>query len=163
MEGSYEFDPCTIDGSDKEEEVTLDSWKPSAKVTSLPKSEWRQKQNDGNFNQQPGIDELKKINMCLKRKYPDHQIMDAFGISCETLVAIKRGCYGPIDGISLDNQSKISKEFARIDKKLERFLDGFKFLADNVFESSESAKRMGLKACIGLKPKKEKELMDEEE
>ncbi len=158
---SYEFDPCSIDGSDKE--VTLDNWKPTVRTESIPKSEWRKVQNAGNYNQQPGIDELKKINMYLKRKYPDHQIMDSFGISSETLVAIKRDCYGPVDGISLDNQSKIYKEFTRLDKKIDRFLEAFKFLADNFIDSKDSAKRMAFKTIIGDSKKRKKEENDEEE
>ena len=95
------------------EEITLDNWKPSTQKKHIQKSEWREKQNNGDFNQSPGIDELYKINMYLKKKYPDSEIMDVFGITSETLVAIKRNCYDPIDGISLDNQSKIYKEFLR--------------------------------------------------
>jgi hypothetical protein len=167
MAASYEFDPCTVDGSDVEE-TTIDNWKPSAVNAHVPKSEWRQKQNDGNYNQQPGIDELKKIKMFLKRKYPDHQIMDSFGIACETLVAIKKGCYDPISGISLDNQSKIYKEFNRIEKRLDKLFEAFKFLADNAladnaFDSHDaSVKRMSLKEIIGV-PTKQKKQSDEEE
>ena len=129
---SYELDPCSIDGSDQE--VTLDNWKPSVKTEKILKSEWRQKQNNGNYNQQSGIDELKKINMYLKRKCPDHQIIDYFGINCETLVAIKRKCYSPVDGIHLDNQNKIYKEFNSIHRKIERFLNAFMFLSENLFD-----------------------------
>ena len=147
---TYEFDPCTIDGSDKE--VTLDNWKPSVKTESAPKSEWRQKQNDGKFNQDPGIDELKKITMYLKRKYPDHEIMTIFGISCETLVAIKRNCYSPVEGISLDNQSKIYKEFARLDKKLDLVMETL-----TVFSESDSVKRKAFKEIFSPKKPKKKE------
>ncbi len=161
MNASYEFDPCSIDGSD-EEEITLDNWKPSVKEIKVQKSEWRQKQNDGHNNQEPGIDDLRKINRFLKLKYPDHQIMDAFGITSETLVAIKRDCYSPVTGISLDNQSKIYKEFARIDKKLNKIFEAFKFIADNSFDGKDSAKRMAFKTLIRIPPKKKKD-SDEEE
>lgn len=161
MSASYEFDPCSIDGSDKE--VTLDSWTPTVKEVGVPKSEWRQKQNDGNQNQQPGIDELKKINMFLKRKYPDHQIMDAFGITSETLVAIKRECFSPVTGISLDNQSKIYKEFTSIDKKLDRVFEALKFLVDNVFSTKDSAKRMAFKTLISTPKKSKKANLDEDD
>lgn len=162
MPTSYEFDPCTLDGSDKEDEVTLDNWKPTERKPSLQKSQWRQDQNNGHCNLEPGIDELAKINMYVKKKYADSEIMSVFGINSETLVAIKRGCYSPVDGISLDNQSKIYKEFARIDKKLSTFLDAFKFIADNLFTDKESSKRLALQTILGVNKKKKKE-EDEEE
>ena len=118
------------------------------------KSEWRQRQNAGNFNQQPGIDELNKINAALQEKYPDYEIMDAFGISCETLTAIKRNCYSPVEGISLDNQSKIHKEFLRIENKLERFWEGLKFLADHIIDPLDTQKRQELKSILMLQDKK---------
>ena len=149
---TYEFDPCKIDGSDKE--VTLDNWKPSAKTKNAPNSEWRQKQNDGKYNLQPGIDDLKKIMMYLKRKYPDHEIMNVFGISCETLVAIKRNCYSPIEGISLDNQSKIYNEFTHLDKKLEIVMNALIFLSENIFSLKDSAKCKSFKAIISTEKKK---------
>lgn len=138
MEASYEFDPCSIDGSNLEENVesTLESWKPRNKERpAVPKSEWRQQQIDGNYHQEPGIDEIKKIKMYLKKKYPDYQIMDAFGITSETLVAIKRDCYDPIDGISLDNQSKIYKEFQRIEKILSNMMNGVEYLSKHALQN----------------------------
>lgn len=165
MQTSYEFDPCTLDGSEHDEDgVTLDNWKPRDKDNNLTKSQWRQVQNGCNYNQEPGLDEIKKINMYLGKKYPDHQIMDMFGIGAETLLAIKRGCYDPIDGISLDNQSKIYKEFARIQKKLDKTIDALKFIADNGFGKDDTVKRMMLKTIIGVrksKPEEEREEDDE--
>lgn len=154
MSSAYEDDQSLVDGSDN---ITIDNWKPRAKSLCIPKSEWRKKQINGNYNSEPGIDELKKIRMYLKRKYPDYQIMDAFGINCETLVAIKKGCYGPVDGISLDNQSKIYKEFERINKKIDRFIQALRFISDNFMEGSDSAKRMAFKTIIGINKKTEKE------
>src|SRR6185369_10416128 len=92
MEQSYNFDPCTLDDS-QDDEVTLDNWKPTPKNDGIIQSEWRQKQIGNNFNQQPGIDELKKIDMYLKKKKSDADIMRAFGINAETLVAIKKNKY----------------------------------------------------------------------
>ncbi len=146
-----------------EEEVTLDNWKPSEKVRTLQKSQWRSDKNSSGGNEQPGLDELRKINMFLKQKYPDHQIMDAFGITSETLVAIKRNCYDPVEGISLDNQSKIYKEFRRIEKALDEFFEVFKFLADNCFEAKEKSKRTAFKSLLGLVKKKEKKQDEDEE
>jgi hypothetical protein len=158
---SYEFDPCSIDGSDK---ITLDNWKPSKKEKILPKSNWRKAQNNGNFNQQPGLDELKKIYMHLKRKYPDNQIMDAFGISCETLVAIKRDCYDPVEGISLDNQSKIYKQFAKIEKKMQKMQLAIEYLFDNSEAAIDPEKCKTFKAIMGKRtnPKKIKPIDEED-
>lgn len=144
------------------EEITLDNWKPSTQKKHIQKSEWREKQNNGDFNQSPGIDELYKINMYLKKKYPDSEIMDVFGITSETLVAIKRNCYDPIDGISLDNQSKIYKEFVKVNKKLSSFYGAFKLLADTLDIKDESI-RLTLKAIIGKPEKKKKEDIEDEE
>lgn len=137
-EASYDFDPCSIDGSDQEdEEVSLDNWKPSEKKTKIVASKWRQEQIDGNYNQQPGLDELNKIHMYLKKKASDSDIMNAFGINAETLVAIKKDKYDPIDGISLDNQSKIYKECKRLEDKIESLLRGINHMAKIMFIDKE--------------------------
>ena len=134
MQDSYEFDPCQFDDEDV---VSIDTWKPSAgKTNNIVKSEWRQKQNTWRYDLEPGIDDLKKIEARLKKKYPDSQIMDEFGISAETLVAIKKGCYSPVEGISLDNQSKIYREFRlvnlKIDRKVEKIMKAFEFIHENL-------------------------------
>lgn len=136
---SYEFDPSSIDGSDKE--VTLDTWKPRPKKKSIVKSEWRQKEINGNYNQKPGLDEIRKIKDYIKKKYPDHEIMDAFGITSETLVAIKRNCYDPIDGISLDNQSKIYREFTEINDKINTLFDTLNIFLDGSLALLNGAKK----------------------
>lgn len=118
---SYEFDPCELDGSNQEEEpVTLDTWKPKPKKTELAQSEWRKNQIGDNFNQQPGIDDLRKIQALLKKKKPDSEIMRVYGVNAETLVAIKDNRYHPVDGISLDNLVKIYNEFERLDRKIDK-------------------------------------------
>lgn len=137
-EESYEFDPCSIDGSDQEEEVeTMDNWKPSIKQPKIVASQWRQDQIAGNYNQQPGLDELNKIHMYLKKKASDADIMHAFGINAETLIAIKKEKYDPIDGISLDNQSKIYKEFKRLEEKIESLLRGINHMGKIMFVDKE--------------------------
>ena len=150
---SYEFDPCSVDGSDKQEEVSLDNWKPSLQKKAIVQSEWRKNQIGDNFNQQPGIDELKKIYMFLKRKASDAEIMQTFGVTAETLIAIKKDKYSPVDGISLDNQSKIYKEF----KKLTDQISGLKHIIEvmtNIMFVSKEAKEEFKKAC--KKPKAQK-------
>jgi len=159
MKERYEYDPSAVDISSND--GTLDNWKPRVRKKTIVKSEWRQMQNAGNHNQQPGIDEIKKINGYLKRKYPDFEIMDAFGISAETLVAIKRDCYCPVDGISLDNLSKIYKEFTRLENRLAKLTDAIKFIADNAFNDSYGAKRETLRQLIKVR-KKEPEYEDDE-
>jgi DNA gyrase/topoisomerase IV subunit A len=151
-EQSYEFDPCSIDGSDKEE-VTLDSWKPKAKIEGMPLSQWRQDQIGSNFNQQPGIDELNKIHAFIKQRKSDSDIMKAFGITAETLIAIKKDKYDPVEGISLDNQSKIYKEFKRLEERIDSLLRGINHIAECMFttKADKAAYKKSLK-----KPKKEK-------
>lgn len=169
-EASYDFDPCSIDGSDQEEPVTLDNWKPSTEKPKIIASKWREESIGNNFNQQPGLDELNKIHMYLKKKASDADIMKAFGITADTLIAIKKDKYDPIDGISLDNQSKIYKEFKRIEDKIESLLRGINYIAEIMFidkkEKSEFKKsfKKPKKAKAGKKPKVEKnEECDESE
>jgi hypothetical protein len=138
-ETSYEFDPCSIDGSDKEE-VTLDNWKPTKYEPKIIASNWRQEAIGTNFNQEPGIDELKKIRMYLKKKASDSDIMKAFGINAETLVAIKKDKYDPVEGISLDNQSKIYKEFKRLENRIDSLFNGIDHIAECIFITEEDKK-----------------------
>jgi hypothetical protein len=148
---SYEFDPCSIDGSDK---VTLDTWKPTTNKPKIVASQWRQQQIGSNFNQQPGIDELHKIHMFIKKRASDADIMHAFGISAETLVAIKKDKYDPVDGISLDNQSKIYKEFKKIEDRIDGLLRAINFIAEAMFIAKED--KAAFKKSF-RKPKKLKE------
>ena len=137
-EASYEFDPCSIDGSDQEDEpVTLENWKPSENKPKIVASKWSQESIGTNFNQQPGLDELNKIHMYLKKKASDYDIMKAFGINAETLVAIKKDKYDPVDGISLDNQSKIYKEFKRLEDRIDSLLRGIDYIAECMFSSTK--------------------------
>ncbi len=152
-ERSYEFDPCEIDGSDKEDDVTLDSWKPSVKKKVIVQSEWRKNQIGDNFNQQPGIDELKKIYSFLNKKASDADIMKTFGITAETLVAIKKDKYSPVDGISLDNQSKIYKEFKSLTDQIATLKRMIEVMVDTMFVDKISKDEFK-KAC--KKPKAQK-------
>lgn len=49
--------------------------------------------------------------------------MDAFGISCATLCAIKEGRYTAISGIELSDLQKISIRFNQHEKKLEKMME----------------------------------------
>lgn len=137
--------------------VSLDKWTPKAIIPCVPKSEWRQKQIGGNYNQQPGLDELGKIKRYLEKNYPDHQIMDAFGLNAETLNAIKKDCYAPIDGIKFDNLSKIQREFAKIEAKLTRIFNALSFLGDNLWAPKDTVKRMLFKTLVSGKAPDEPE------
>ncbi len=153
---SYEFNPCSIDGSDQEEKkITLDNWKITAHHLKLVSSKWRQDSIGTDFNQQPGIDEIRKIQMYLKKKAPDFDIMKAFGITADTLIAIKKDKYDPVEGISLDNQSKIYREFRNIELKIESFLRGLNYIAEIMFINKKE-KELFKKSF--KKPKKVKEV-----
>jgi DNA-binding Xre family transcriptional regulator len=140
MTDSYDFDRCTIDDSDKEG-MTLDNWRPQTKKRAIIPSEWRRNQIGNNFDQQPGLDELKKIEMFLKRKTSDAEIMNAFGISAEMLIAIKKGKYCPIGGISMDNLSKIYAEFKHIHKSIEKLQRGIDYLSEVLFIEKDDLKK----------------------
>jgi hypothetical protein len=140
-EGCYEFDPCTLDESQDDEEVTLDNWKPSPKKKGIIKSEWRQKQIGTNFNQQPGIDDLRKIEVHLKKNKSDADIMSTFGINAQTLIAIKKNKYCPIDGISMDNLSKIYSEFKSIRTAIVKLQRSANYFAEILFIEKEDLKK----------------------
>ena len=159
MDELYEFDLDSLDDTDIDDGysiVSLDDWEPEKKTKTVPKSQWRSDYKDADPCQRPGLDEIRKINFYIKNKYPDHQIMDSFGISAEILVAIKSRNYCPVDGISLDNLSKIQKEFEKIDKKIELIYKALQFFADNGFNEADSFKRSAFKGIISRSKKKNK-------
>lgn len=110
---------------------TLDDWKPSIKksVKEIVQSQWRKNQIAKNFNQRPGTDEVKKIKTYLKNgKGGDSEIMRVFGINAETLIAIKKGNYHPVDGI-LPERSLSRYQLER----LETLEKAVKFISDVLF------------------------------
>jgi hypothetical protein len=78
--------------------------------------------------------------MYLKKKASDSDIMKAFGINAETLVAIKKDKYDPVEGISLDNQSKIYKEFKRLENRIDSLFNGIDHIAECIFITEEDKK-----------------------
>jgi len=138
-----------------DEHITLDNWKPREKLNTLIKSQWRKESNNGNYNQLPGLDEIRKIKMNIKKGKNDYEIMEVFGIDCETLIAIKKDKYHPVDGISLDNLSKIYKAFGLIEKKMTNIYQALNLLADNAFNENETSKRILFKSLIKVAKKKE--------
>jgi len=135
MENSYEFDPCSIEENNEDEEVSLDNWKPRKKEKTIIQSEWRKNQIGNDFNQQPGLDDLNKIQMYLKKNRPDAEIMKAFGVSAEMLVAIKKENYSPVEGISCDNLSKIQNEFKKINKTIMQLKRGVDYITKAIFQN----------------------------
>lgn len=148
IEDSYYFDPTILDGSDldldNENQVTkkegihdfvsIDEWKPTVKKEKkITPSAWRQKQIGDDYNQQPGIDELHKIQQYIKKKYPDAEIMNAFGLRAETMKAIREDRYCPVDGIELDNLSKIYIQFQIIKKDISDLHKSTTFILDTLF------------------------------
>jgi len=119
--GSYEFDPCTVDGSQDDEEVTLDTWKPTIRNNNFrTKSEWRQKQiSEGLGYMNPGLDEIKKIRAYLKNRQSDIEIMEQFGINADTLFAIKMNRYDAVEGIIDDQVSLIFKQCNLLEKRID--------------------------------------------
>ncbi len=113
---------------------TLDSWKPSEKPPEnvIVQSEWRKNQIGKNFNQRPGIDEVKKIKASLKTgKGGDSEIMRVFGINAETLIAIKKGNYHPVDGI-IPERSLSRYQLERLEtlEKAVKFMSEVLFIDD---------------------------------
>lgn len=153
-EASYEFDPCSIDGSD-EEELSIDTWKPKTHKKPIVQSEWRKNRIGKDFNQLPDLDDLRKIYMFMKKKVSDAEIMQTFGITAETLVSIKEDRYHPVDGMELSNLSKIYKEFDRLEEKIDKVWRGVKFIADTMFVDDEGkeAFKKSLKKPKGEKKK----------
>lgn len=116
-----------------DKDITLDNWRPSIKENKPVLSEWRKKQIGENFDQQPALDELKKINSKIEKGMSDSDIMKFFGITCDTLLAIKNDRYSPINGISLDNLGKIWSEFEKIERKINRMMNGLNYMAEIMF------------------------------
>jgi len=151
----YEFDPCSLDDHDEDDEefVSIDTWKPHVKKPKLVQSNWRKELIGNNFNQEPNHDDLIKIQHYLKKKFADSEIMTAFGISAEILVAIKKGKYDPLDGIALDTLSKIHYEFDRLQEKIDKIIRGMHYISREIFVDKN--KMQAYKASL-KKPLKEK-------
>ncbi len=145
-EGVYEFDPCEIDGSNEdgdenEEEVSLDNWQPIIVRKKIVQSNWRKDQIKNNFNQQPSLDDVRKIHAYLNKETPDSEILEAFGITSETLVAIKKDKYCPVDGIKFDTLTKIYKHFDFLERKLKYLSRANKYISKLIFMDETSLKK----------------------
>jgi len=136
----YEFDPCSLDKMDIEEELTLDTWQPRRKEPTIIQSEWRKQQIGTNFNQHPGIDDLQKIEKYLKKKTPDSKIMETFGITCETLSAIKQNRYCPADGIAFDDFTKVFNAFRNMESREQKLRRGLEYISKQLFKTKKQLK-----------------------
>lgn len=143
---SYEFDPCSIDDSNDEEEITLDNWKPTHQQPKIIQSKWRKEQIGENLNQEPSLDDIKKISFYIKKKIPDVEIMQTFGINSDTLVAIKRHRYSPTEGISYDTFCEIPFGFARIEDEVSYLRRGLEYISKVLFIQEED-KKMFIQYC----------------
>jgi hypothetical protein len=119
-DGMYEFDPEIFDADTEDDFESIDNWKPSEKSKKLITSEWRKNRIGNDFNQQPDLDDLIKIKSFLKKGYPDFEIMENFGINSEVLSAIKKNNYCAVEGIKLDNLTKIFNEFKKIENSISK-------------------------------------------
>jgi hypothetical protein len=137
----YEFDLCTIDGSDTDNKTTIDNWRPAEKSSKIIQSEWRKIQIGTNYNQQPGGDDVRKIIGYIKKRYADTEIMRAFGISAETLIAIKSNRYCPIDGIALSDLDKIHNEFNKFKKDIRNLLYAVEYISKSLFIDETELKK----------------------
>ena len=124
-QGSYEFDPCSIDGSNEIEDdefVKIDDWKPSPKSNVFRKaSNWRQEVNNQFYGyMEPGLDEIKKIRAYLRNKTRDIEIMEQFGINADTLFAIKTNRFDPVEGIINNQTDVLFKKQEILEKRIEK-------------------------------------------
>lgn len=151
MDKSYYFDPSSLDREDENredvsEEITLDDWKPRKKGNKLIKSDWRRKQNGNDHNLQPSFDDVKKIKVYLQKRYPDIEIMEAFAISGDTLVAIKKDKYCPVEGILFDDLELVFDEIKNIKSAIKKLQKETSYIATNFFNDPDELKKFKL-AC----------------
>lgn len=151
-------------------EATLDNWKPNFPEKKLVQSDWRKQQNKNDFNQEVGRDELKKIKLAIKNKFPDHEIMQTYGISAETLVRVKENKINPELGemrgtLNYDSESKdINALFKKVNK-LQDSLYGIKYALkelSKILFSEEEYQKEFLK-LMNKKPEKPKKIKKESE
>lgn len=122
---------------DTDNYISMEQWEPAKKEEKIVQSQWRKNQVNENYERQPCLDDLRKINVFIKKKIPDHEIMRTFGINSDVMIAIKRKKYCPVEGIKLDNLCKIYIEFEKISKKINKIKRGNDYLASILLISDE--------------------------
>jgi hypothetical protein len=129
------------------EEITLDNWKPNPPNKKLIQSEWRKNQIGENYNQEVFRDDLKKIQTAIQKKFPDHEIMQTYGINAQTLVDIKERRINPGNGIikgslctgsDVSDFGSIKKTISAIQTRLYGIGCAFRELAKILFEDKET-------------------------
>ncbi len=130
-------------------ETKLDDWKPSSnKKPSLIQSEWRKEQNKENYNQNPGLDDIRKIKSAIKKKYPDYEIMQCYGINAETLIEIKDDVFSIGDGlrrfyphkITVGKSTKMNLAFQRLEDIVDGLISASQYMGDTVFIDEKQGK-----------------------
>lgn len=140
-------------------DVTIDNWKPEFREKKIIQSEWRKQQNNNDFNQSVGRDELKKIKFAIKNKYADHEIMKTYGINAETLIAVKENKINPELGIMRgkleeDETYKLIKKVNKLQGALYGINYALKELAKILF--SEKEQQQEFLKLMNKRPEKSK-------
>lgn len=113
---------------------SIEDWRPSViKRRTVPISAWRQAQIAGNYNQKVGARDLKKIQGFIKRGAPEFEILESFGISAETLIAIKKNRYEAGTGIVDDRVEFVLEDIKPLLKKAHKYRKALDSIAVNLF------------------------------
>jgi hypothetical protein len=117
---AYEFDPCSIDGSDKPDVVTIDNWKPAEKKDKFrARSDWRKESNKIGGKNDIGRNDLQKIKAYIKNDVSDASIKKTFNITSEVLYAIRKNKFCVIEGIIEDDIDVLKREMKAVKTKLD--------------------------------------------
>ena len=128
------------------DEISMDDWKPNIPEKKLIQSKWRKETIGDNYNQDVGLDELRKINVAIKKKFPDHEILKAYGITAETLVRIKEGKLNPETGntrgkLDMDNNFDemlaMRKKISVLQTRIYGITSTFKELAKILYQDKD--------------------------
>jgi hypothetical protein len=102
------------------EVVTLDNWKPPYRPKQfMPKSNWRKFVVEDYNPGRPGLDDLRKIRLYLKKGASRTDIMQAFNIKRTVLAHIICDLYCPVDGC-IESPNERRRRLARIKAHLDK-------------------------------------------
>jgi hypothetical protein len=146
-----------VKDNNDDENTSIDDWKPRKKYKGLCMSEWRELQNNGDFDRNPSLDDLRKIKSHLNKNCPDADILKMYGINAETLIAIKRNYFCPVDGIKNDFETKFFNKYKYLEESIRKIKNSLDFLGDHIFEDEKIRKNFRKKAGIIYRsPEKDK-------
>jgi len=111
----------------KENEVTLDSWKPSYEAPSLVCSKWRKAQNQNDYHVPPTLSDIPKIKKYIAKNVPDFEIMHSFHMDAKTMSAIHEDRYDAAEGI-------IAEKPYQVRQKIEKLYDNTSICAHAIVE-----------------------------